>query len=234
MGEQDGVAGYITGGVDQDILPPGYSTASRSLNYRERLLVLRDWLRAGRKPGLKIVQYRRYVKKRFGIAGTHMPCDVVKQIVTSEVWNRYHKFTIVRNPWDRIESFYHWRTRHHRDPPTFEEFVAAIYANNVDRMQRYNADGFSLIPFYKIRNATVVDSVVRFENLLPDITSVLQRIGIEFDGWLPHNKSGVRPTLGQTLHTRESVEIMREIAKDEIREFGYVPNYDPKAPVSGE
>lgn len=42
----------------------------------------------------------------------HMiPADIQKRI-SPEVWNTYTKITIVRNPWDRLVSQFHWQQSH--------------------------------------------------------------------------------------------------------------------------
>jgi len=45
----------------------------------------------------------------------HKPWFMVKDYVTPEQWTNYHKFTIERNPWDKIVSEFYWRTADGKD-----------------------------------------------------------------------------------------------------------------------
>jgi hypothetical protein len=46
---------------------------------------------------------------------------------------------------------------------------------------------------YTINDRVAADGVVRFEHLLPDLTTFLAEAGIPWDGWLPRSKGGLRP-----------------------------------------
>jgi len=42
-----------------------------------------------------------------------------------------------------------------------------------------------------------------------------------FDGWLPHNKAGVRNSSNKSLYTDATREMVGEIANEEIHDFSY-------------
>ena len=44
----------------------------------------------------------------------HEKAAAIKEKVPPAVWSDYYKFSVVRNPWDRIVSDFFWRNR--RDP----------------------------------------------------------------------------------------------------------------------
>ena len=40
-----------------------------------------------------------------------MRAEEIKNYIGDDIWNEYFKFSVVRNPWDRAISFWHWRNR---------------------------------------------------------------------------------------------------------------------------
>ncbi|MFP4643774.1 MAG: sulfotransferase family 2 domain-containing protein, partial [Spirochaetales bacterium] len=221
LGPDDVVRGYITGGLAEGVVPPGYYDTWKYLGVRHNAPAFLDYLKHGCRLPVRVFQYRRYAKLRFGIRSTHTTCAALRELLPSEVWDSYFKFTFVRNPWDRMISFYHWRTANMSAPPSFTDFVGAIHADDHNAMLRYNAVGFDLTPFYKINGKRCVDFVARFEHLQNDLYEVSRAIGLPFDGWLPENKSQVRRKAEGVQHSPETARMVAEIAREEIADLGY-------------
>ena len=128
----------------------------------------------------------------------HDPAADVRRKVSPEIWNDYFKFSITRNPWDRVVSNFSWEARnkfalrparrwYHRLGMRFDEFgettklfrkfVAGDWTNN-DR-------------FYLLEGALCVDFVIRYERLTEDLAEVCRRVGLP-PLILPHLKAGLR------------------------------------------
>lgn len=142
-----------------------------------------------------------------------------------EEWTAYRKFCVVRNPWTKTVSDYFWRTKSASPPPSFAEFVQALEVGDplggIVR-HRYHDNW----PLYTIDDKVVADEVVRFENLLPDLTRVCAAFGIPFDGWLPRSKGGHRPKTGfgsdpYSFYTPEIRDTVGRLYEREISTFGY-------------
>jgi len=122
----------------------------------------------------------------------------VKRKVPPEIWSEYFKFSIVRNPWDRVVSLFSWEARnnaalkpakrfYHRlgipfddfreKRKLFREFVAGDWITN-DR-------------FYLIDGKLCVDFVIRYEHLEQDFREVCARVGLP-PLTLSHLKAGLR------------------------------------------
>jgi hypothetical protein len=121
----------------------------------------------------------------------HAPAATVAAAFPRE-WATFRKLAIVRNPWDKTVSDYFWRVQGLRSPPSFTTYVEALAVG-------HSLGGIVPLafhdnwPMYTINDRVAADGVVRFEHLLPDLTTFLAEAGIPWDGWLPRSKGGLRP-----------------------------------------
>ena len=159
----------------------------------------------------------------------HDPAAEVRRKVPAEVWRDYFKFSITRNPWDRVVSDFSWQARnrpelqparhwYHKLGVPFDEFeqtrrmfhgfVAGDWKTN-DR-------------FYLLDDELCVDFVVRYERLTDDLGEVCRRVGLP-PITLPRLKAGLRKE-GRSYrdyYDEASKVIVAERHKNDIRLFGY-------------
>lgn len=143
----------------------------------------------------------------------HMTAHEIRERVPPDVWNTYFKFTFDRNPWDKTVSNYFWRSTRDREPMDLDEY----FRRYAGRFPQFNYQ------YYSIGDALAVDFVGRFENLTRDLASALRRVGIEFDGWLPHAKGVARKDrrhYSQILNDEQRQLVARHF-KQEIDLLGY-------------
>lgn len=170
----------------------------------------------------------------------HMSAKKIKEKLGDEVWNRYFKFCVVRDPFDKaVSAFYHFKKGREaggkdsrgltlkqrlkkllRPEPKFasvaQEFEFWLSGKNmvVDR-DKYVIDG-----------EFCVDEVIRYEDLHGDMEKVCQRIGVEWEPErLPTFKAGIRDgsVALEEIYTPKSVEIVSELYAYELERFGYTP-----------
>lgn len=110
---------------------------------------------------------------RIGVRGArptwlfnHTTAGEIRAAVSSDVWRDYYKFTIVRNPWDRMVSLYFYMTRNQAPPPSFHDYIVGNPARVLDNWRQYTLDG-----------RPVMDSVIRFEAFAETIASVSREAG---------------------------------------------------------
>ena len=129
----------------------------------------------------------------------HMPAWRIRARAGRAVWDDYFTFCFERDPWDKLESFYWWRTRDDPARPDFESWVRT-------------APGLSAWPLYTIGDRVAVDFVGRYESLEADLASVLDRIGLDATVVLPQEKSG--------FHEREEVGFSPQLDQWINQRFG--------------
>ena len=159
--------------------------------------------------------------------------DHGNNIEFDESWNDYFKFTIVRNPWDRLLScwkqklavrvktscpedecrFYHnLLGLEFPGGLTFAEFVKTLNADNLYADKHW-------APLYSLINLDSVDFIGRFENLQEDFYTICDKIGI------PRQKLSHANSTKHKHYTEyyddESREIVAEKYAKDIEYFGY-------------
>jgi chondroitin 4-sulfotransferase 11 len=146
-------------------------------------------------------------------------------------WDEYFKFAFVRNPWDRLVSWYTMVTSFpragnelwhyvHANSSTFEEFIY----NCTDEVEIKEGVHYSFA-YNQLDYVTdeqgnlLVDFIGRLENFDKDVQEVFRRIGYELET-VPHkNRSGHRHY--STFYTPETELIVRERFERDIQYFGY-------------
>lgn len=127
----------------------------------------------------------------------HMKAAEIRDAAGARIFERYFKFAVERDPRDRLISYYYWLGQ---DRGTgFRDFVAGF--KPVSNWERCTIDG-----------KLAVDRLIRFDRLEAGLREVLTPLGIEWDGWLPRAKSGLRPADAtvEALFDEETTALARE------------------------
>ncbi len=95
----------------------------------------------------------------------HMKLIHIKNTLNNdELFNEYFKFSMTRNPWDRIVSAYH----HFSSETSFNEYVTSG-CEQIPPVLRYLGDYIDDVYF------------IRFENLQEDVEYVCKKLGLDYD-----------------------------------------------------
>jgi hypothetical protein len=140
----------------------------------------------------------------------HMAAAAAKRLLGEKIWRDYFKFTIERNPWDKVVSRYYWD---HRRPtrPSFHDYVMGEKFGLASSYELYNIDG-----------ELAVDRVLRYENLAAELDFLMQRLELQERPRMPNAKSGFR--LQGSYREMFSDEARRAVEVKfarEIAAFGY-------------
>jgi len=159
----------------------------------------------------------------------HQWAITIREKVAPEIWNSYFKFSIARNPWDRVVSLFTWKARNdpslrpekrllHRLGVPFDEIgqTRNLFSQFVQEDWQTNDR------FYLIHGQLCVDFVIRYEHLLEDLDTVCKQVGLPTLA-LPRLKSGIRP--GEYHYSQyyddQSKGIVADRHQNDIRLFGY-------------
>lgn len=179
------------------------------LRWAETLLK-RVVARSGRYPALRL--------------GKHASASQVAAVVGNEVWDSYTTICVERNPWDRIVSWWRWRTRHRPDDVPFDRFLRAIETSEPTEMKACNVGPWSNWPIYTIDGRVAVDHAIDYAHLVPDLKSALAATGLDWDGWLPTMKEGTRIHRSGAIDLRpDQIARIAALFPREIEHFGFEP-----------
>ena len=138
----------------------------------------------------------------------------------SKEWENYLKFCVVRNPWDQVVSSYHWKTRNYSklNKPSFSEWFELNF-----QQEPFNFKKLLDTSLYcRIDGQLAVDYVVKYENLQDDLSIVCNKIGLDWDGWLPNEKGNIRPNKDyRGYYDKKMRRCVAEAYQQDIEEFGY-------------
>jgi len=147
----------------------------------------------------------------------HASIRQIQGIIPAEELAQMFTFAFVRNPWDRLVSWYSFMVqtpdhRRHRLVTRLGSFEAFLrFEVKRDKSSQYRmlsgADGMLLVDF-----------VGRFENLRNDFDIVLNRLGISAE--LPRTKVSKHAPY-QSFYTPETAALVERHWHDDVSHFGY-------------
>lgn len=146
---------------------------------------------------------------------SHIKAREVRDRVPRDIWDNYYKFTVERNPWDKVLSHYHFvRQRYDKYDRniSFDE-----YLRTADLPYNYRK-------YCDLEGNIIVDRVVRYEALNEELGEVFGELGVPFEGSLgptekSHYRSDRRPY--QEVYTDEQKSLVADLFSKEIEMHGY-------------
>lgn len=173
-----------------------------------------------------------WVHKSMNEGNFHQHDDAltIKRQIPPEVWADYFKFSIARNPWDRMISLFYWENR--RTPPPlvkkrFYHHLGVPFDEMRDVRKSFSefvkkSDWETNDRFYVIDNQLCADYVIRYENLADGLSEVCKTVGIPTTS-LPQLKSGMREKSHHysEYYDEETRNIVAERHMNDIQLLGY-------------
>lgn len=167
------------------------------------------------------------------LAGGHASVSHYQMVFDRKTFNRFFKFTFVRNPWDRLYSAYRflsnggmteqdarWAAEHISQFVTFDTFVAQwLTEENLRSYPHF----IPQVEFLRLpgRSSLLVDFIGRFESLDVDFRTVCDRIGIPATLGHHNNSGHVRERNYREAYSSAARRRVADLYKDDIEVFGY-------------
>jgi hypothetical protein len=146
----------------------------------------------GRGPQNTVVPIRRYRPRdllKLGLKGkrvniyNHIGAPLARRYLGPDIWDSYHKVSVLRNPWDQIISHWFFMYPQLEGRPTLSQFIESPAT---ERLKRGSLNLLS------IDGKVATDQICRFESLNEDLEDFRNRVGIEVPLQLPRAKGGLR------------------------------------------
>jgi hypothetical protein len=198
-------------------------TGGTSLSLALEARAMKDDILIGDTPKARRRRRRLAQLSAAGPLWKHSTLADIDGVLPPEVLAKCLVFTLVRNPWDRMVSYYHWlRTQrfHHpavdlaraegfsrflNHPLTETTFRAApyeVYTKTADGVQR-------------------ADLFMRLENLDADLPALEAHLGFALRP-MPHVNRSARRDNYRSYYTDDDAESLARICAADIERFGYV------------
>ena len=164
------------------------------------------------------------IEEALGARHEHRTAQEKRTELGAKLWQKKFKFTVVRNPWDKVVSHYHYRvqtnqTKLGESPIPFPEWVCRSYGKHDPTYYDKPKMFMPQLDWLSDADGTVmVDFVARFENLQQDFETICQRL----------NRTAQLPQLRKSQHSdyrkyydEESKTVVANSFLKDITHFGY-------------
>ncbi|MEM0948010.1 MAG: sulfotransferase family 2 domain-containing protein [Pseudomonadota bacterium] len=152
----------------------------------------------------------------------HSTLTDIDGLVSEQDLRRLFVFTLVRNPWDRVVSYYYWLRDQNFDHPA----VALARRSRFSEFLNAPSTGASLRAWPAARYVTTAggaercDAFLRLEHLGTDLPRIEQHLGFTL-GDLPHLNRSDRPAIYREAYSDEDAALVGCLCAEDVERFGY-------------
>lgn len=151
----------------------------------------------------------------------HISAELVRQNFGEDLFDSYYKFTVERNPWDKVVSRFHWKkskeiaAEHEKDK--FKEYIRSGEAF-------HNGTGYEM---YTINNVPAMDYFILYEDIETGLKKVSETLNLNenlYDVMKKIKAKGNNRPQKESYHSYyddETQNIVATACAREIELFGY-------------
>ena len=151
----------------------------------------------------------------------HSQLADIEGIVAREALGDYFIFTLVRNPWDRIVSYYHWLRTQQWDHPAVRLAKASDFTTFLNAPETLRALS---VPYrsYMTDGAGTERAVLyaRLEALEADLAPLWAHLGFDLSP-IERANASMRPRDFRGFYSDQDAQTVARIASEDIARFGY-------------
>ncbi len=155
----------------------------------------------------------------------HQTAKEVIAAIGRERWETAYKFTLVRNPWDKVVSHYEYRRKRNKTEVasrniSFSTWLKKTYGPEQDSFYYNNPKAFQpQVEWLKDDEGKIsIDFVGKFESINEDFNHIKREIGLSAE--LPHLNASKRAGY-QSYYDDETRDIVANWFREDIDAFGY-------------
>lgn len=179
----------------------------------------------------KALKRRSRVKgiKTKGRLWKHSTLADAEGLITRAEMAQFFTFTLVRNPWDRMVSYYHWLRGQTFDHPAVRLAGAKGFSGFLNDPTIQHSFRHNPYASYLTDGAGVVHAshYIRLEHLAQDMEPLAAHLGFALR--LPHANQSARPRDWRGFYTEADAETLGEVCAADIAAHGY--RFDPEGGV---
>jgi hypothetical protein len=148
----------------------------------------------------------------------HLTAAEIRDAAGTGVFDRYFKFSVVRNSWDRLVSLYHQKVQNSRMVDAGVSFRAWLLEHHVQRGSF--RDRITQVDNLSDNGRLLIDFAARFERLHDDWRRLCERIGVVRT--LPHvRRTATEHDHYRTYYDDETRRYVESHYGMDIERFGY-------------
>lgn len=146
----------------------------------------------------------------------------IEGVVSEAEMRDFFVFTLVRNPWDRVVSYYHWLREQSFDHPAVALAKRTAFSPFLNDMGTRESLANSTYGSYVAApdGAERCDAYVRLEHLAEDLATVEAYLGFGLRP-LPRLNASERAGDYRTYYSEPDAALVAELCAEDIARFGY-------------
>jgi len=154
----------------------------------------------------------------------HHTIPEMRAILPEKVWDRAFKFSIIRNPWDRMVSYYLFTKRkafEKRGEVDFPDFKSWLHETleNEDLYQTIFMPQAAWL--YDEQGQLMVDYVGRFENLETAYAEICAALKIDVPAELRHLNASKRSGSYHDFYDADTKALVARVCAEDVERFDY-------------
>jgi hypothetical protein len=198
-------------------------TGGTALSLALEARAMKDDILVGDTPKARARKGRLHGLKTTGRLWKHSTLSDIQGLVTPEETASFFTFTLVRNPWDRAVSYYHWLREQSFAHPAVGLAKTHDFAGFLSHPQTQTALRLWPASAY-LRDGTGAErasAFLRLEHLDQDLAPLEAHLGFAL-GPIPRANASARAADYRSYYTTPSAELLAQICAEDIARFGYV------------